>query len=208
MHNKSNKKSVRPHSHRSQLEVMHLKFQIFWQRGMYCLLSENKHVTLIYNFAYDKWAASWENQQSAKAKTKMQISFAVAAKLISAFVFAIRIVQFLFYVKPKFQASSFFLCLYRPVCFGPVRKPHCWFSHKAAQILLYSGPKVCTSQLYGIRTIVGILPAWFRFAQCLRRYRDTKLVFPHVVNAGKYSTSFFTALFSTLYNVQKGKAVD
>lgn len=64
-------------------------------------------------------------------------------------------------------------------------------------------PNVCTSHLYGVRTIVGVLPAWFRFAQCLRRYRDTKLVFPHIVNAGKYSTSFFTALFSTLYHVQK-----
>ena len=45
-----------------------------------------------------------------------------------------RIVQFLFCLNPKFQASSFFLCLYRPVCVEPVRKRHCWFSHEAAQI--------------------------------------------------------------------------
>ena len=32
----------------------------------------------------------------------------------------------------EFQASSSFLCLYRPVCVGPLRKPHCWFSHEAA----------------------------------------------------------------------------
>ena len=57
---------------------------------------------------------------------------AVTAKLISAFVFATQIVQFLFYLNPKFQDSSSFLCLYRPVCVGPVRKPHCWFSHEAA----------------------------------------------------------------------------
>ena len=80
------------------------------------------------------WAASWENQQSAHAKTKAQISFAVTAKLISAFVFATRIVQFLLYLTPKFQASSSFLCLYRPVCVGPDRKPHCWFSHEAAHM--------------------------------------------------------------------------
>ena len=43
-------------------------------------------------------------------------------------VFATRIVQFLFYLNPKFQASSSFLRLYRPVCVGPGRKPHCWFS--------------------------------------------------------------------------------
>ena len=26
------------------------------------------------------------------------------------------------------------LCLYRPVCIGPVQKPHCWFSHEAAHL--------------------------------------------------------------------------
>lgn len=30
------------------------------------------------------------------------------------------------------------------------------------------------------------LPAWFRFLQCLRRYRDTLQWFPHLVNGGKY----------------------
>ena len=47
----------------------------------------------------------------------------VADQLISAFVFATRIVQFLFFLNPKFQASSSFLSLYRPVCVGPGRKP-------------------------------------------------------------------------------------
>ena len=63
----------------------------------------------------------------------MQISFAVNVELIRAFVFATRIVQFLFYLHPKFQASSSFLCLYSPVCVGPVWEPR-WFSHEAAQI--------------------------------------------------------------------------
>ena len=55
---------------------------------------------------------------------------------ISAFVFATQIVQFLFYLNQKFQASSSFLCLYSWVCVGPVRKPHCWFSHEAAHMLI------------------------------------------------------------------------
>ena len=59
-----------------------------------------------------------------------------AAKLISAFVFATWIVQCLFYLNPKFQASRRLLCLYSPVCVRPVRKPHCWFSHEAAHIIL------------------------------------------------------------------------
>ena len=56
------------------------------------------------------------------------------AKLITAFVFATRIVQFLFYLNLKFQASRSSLCLYRPVCVAPVRKPYCWISHETAQI--------------------------------------------------------------------------
>ena len=51
-----------------------------------------------------------------------------------AFVFATRIVQFLLYLTLKFQASSSFLCVYRPVCVGPVRKPHCWFFHEVAHL--------------------------------------------------------------------------
>ena len=59
---------------------------------------------------------------------------AITAKLISAFVFAQPIVQYLFFLNPKFQASSHLLSLYSLVCVGPGRKPECWFSHDAAQI--------------------------------------------------------------------------
>ena len=38
-------------------------------------------------------------------ENKPQISFAVTAKLISAFVFATRIVQILYFLNPKFQGS-------------------------------------------------------------------------------------------------------
>ena len=69
------------------------------------------------------WASSWENRLFAYAKTKTQISVAVTAKLISAFVFAIRIVQSLYYLNSKFQASSHLLWLYSPVCVGPGRIP-------------------------------------------------------------------------------------
>ena len=42
---------------------------------------------------------------------------------ISAFVFAIRIVQSLNYLNPKSQASSYLLWPHSPVCVGPGRKP-------------------------------------------------------------------------------------
>ena len=52
----------------------------------------------------------------------MQISVAVTAKLISAFVFDTRIIQSLYFPNPKFKASSHLLWLYSPVCVGPGHK--------------------------------------------------------------------------------------
>ena len=46
------------------------------------------------------------DQLRGNCEADPQISFAVIAKLISAFVFATRIVQFLYFLNPKFPASS------------------------------------------------------------------------------------------------------
>ena len=71
----------------------------------------------------------------AYAKTKAQISCAVTAKLISAFVFATRIVQPLFCLNPKFQASSFFCdCTDRFVS-DKVGNPENRFSRVAAHLI-------------------------------------------------------------------------
>ncbi|CAH8449030.1 unnamed protein product [Heterobilharzia americana] len=53
----------------------------------------------------------------------------------------------------------------------------------------------CEGLLFGLDPILRILPAWFRFAQCLRRYRDmeVKAANPHLLNAGKYSATFLVA---------------
>ncbi|KAH8419932.1 hypothetical protein KR009_004085 [Drosophila setifemur] len=53
--------------------------------------------------------------------------------------------------------------------------------------------------------IVRCLPAWFRFAQCLRRFRDSgsKSV-SYLINAGKYSTSFLVVIFATLRSQSDG----
>ncbi|KAG5896367.1 hypothetical protein JTB14_005845 [Gonioctena quinquepunctata] len=56
----------------------------------------------------------------------------------------------------------------------------------------------CMEMNFVIRPLVNCIPAWIRFAQCLRRYYDTKEAFPHLVNAGKYSTTFLVVIFATL----------
>ena len=58
------------------------------------------------------------------AKTKTQISFPVTAKLISAFVFA---VQSLYYLNPKFQASSHLQWLYSQIVWDLVGNPKTGF---------------------------------------------------------------------------------
>ena len=68
------------------------------------------------------------------AKTKVQISCAVTMMLIRAFVFATHIVQFLYFLNPKFQASSHNLCLYSSVCIGNVQKP---ILHHLATVSLF-----------------------------------------------------------------------
>lgn len=72
-------------------------------------------------------------------------------------------------------------------------------------VVLLTETDECVENDWVIRPIVNCLPAWFRFAQCLRRYRDTKEAFPHLVNAGKYSSTFLVVLFGTLRSLHDGE---
>jgi len=56
----------------------------------------------------------------------------------------------------------------------------------------------CAAKSWWLVAVISCLPAWFRFAQCIRRYRDTGEGFPHLVNAGKYSTTFIKVFFATM----------
>ncbi|CAH1155708.1 unnamed protein product [Phaedon cochleariae] len=61
----------------------------------------------------------------------------------------------------------------------------------------------CMEKNFIIRPLVNCIPAWVRFAQCIRRYYDSKEAFPHLVNAGKYATTFLVVIFATLKSVYK-----
>ena len=130
---------------KSQKMARSMKFWIEEDDRLYYQCSENKDayqisctVTLqlncIFVFLYAKKlvffpcittirASASENQQYAYAKTKAQISCAVTAQLISAFAFATQIVQVLFFLNPKFQASNHLLRLYRRACVKPGGNP-------------------------------------------------------------------------------------
>jgi len=69
---------------------------------------------------------------------------------------------------------------------------------KSSFSFFFADTSQCVERSYISRPIVSCIPAWIRFAQCIRRYRDSKEAFPHLVNAGKYSTTFFVVIFATL----------
>ncbi|XP_054730229.1 xenotropic and polytropic retrovirus receptor 1-like [Anastrepha obliqua] len=56
-------------------------------------------------------------------------------------------------------------------------------------------PTTCASNRR-YATIMRVLPAWFRCAQCLRRYHDSpNRDKKHLINVGKYATTFFVVFF-------------
>ena len=57
---------------------------------------------------------------------------------------------------------------------------------------------ICTSSGNGIRPIISCLPAAWRLLQCFRCYYDTGKV-SHLLNAGKYFTTFPVIVFATLF---------
>ena len=67
-------------------------------------------------------------------KTKTQISFAVTVKLISAFVFATRIVHSFFFLNPKFQPLAIFCGYTGRFVWDLVGNPEDQFSHNEAQM--------------------------------------------------------------------------
>ncbi|KAG9293473.1 hypothetical protein G9A89_009197 [Geosiphon pyriformis] len=61
----------------------------------------------------------------------------------------------------------------------------------------------CNSGLWWWTPIIASLPPWWRFLQCLRRYKDTGQSYPHLLNAGKYSSSILAIIFASRYRIAK-----
>lgn len=61
----------------------------------------------------------------------------------------------------------------------------------------------CDGMMWGLQPILKALPAWWRFLQCLRRYRDLtiKSPVPHLMNAGKYSTTLIAIVCSVISSI-------
>ena len=65
----------------------------------------------------------------------------------------------------------------------------------------WENPTQCNSNSSRLLGFFAALPPIWRFLQCLRRYYDTRNIFPHLVNAGKYTMSIIAAVTLSLYRI-------
>ena len=62
--------------------------------------------------------------------------------------------------------------------------------------------KECNKNTYIVRPVISCLPAFWRLMQCLRCYYDTRH-YPHLINAGKYFTTFPVVVLFALYALDR-----
>lgn len=62
-------------------------------------------------------------------------------------------------------------------------------------------PVQCNSSHSRLMGFLAALPPIWRFLQCIRRYKDTRNVFPHLVNCGKYAMTIMCAVALSMYRV-------
>ncbi|KAJ6786125.1 hypothetical protein PWT90_02481 [Aphanocladium album] len=69
----------------------------------------------------------------------------------------------------------------------------------------WKNPSQCNSNNSRALGFLTTLPALWRLFQCLRRYKDTRNVFPHLVNGGKYCMTVLSYVTLSLYRINRSK---
>ncbi|XXH00488.1 vacuolar aminopeptidase 1 [Hypoxylon texense] len=70
----------------------------------------------------------------------------------------------------------------------------------------WNDPVQCNSNNSRLLGFFSALPPVWRALQCIRRYRDTKNIFPHLVNGGKYGMTILAAVMLSLYRISGSDA--
>ncbi|KAF4980993.1 hypothetical protein FZEAL_3108 [Fusarium zealandicum] len=86
---------------------------------------------------------------------------------------------------------------------------YCSLTYSTANIELFfclyahywENPVQCNSSHSRLLGFLTALPPIWRFLQCLRRYKDTRNVFPHLVNGGKYTATILAAVMLSLFRI-------
>lgn len=66
----------------------------------------------------------------------------------------------------------------------------------------WANPVQCNSNHSRLLGFFSAMPGIWRALQCVRRYRDTGNVFPHLVNCGKYCMTIMAAVCLSLYRIE------
>ncbi|KAH8165864.1 hypothetical protein CIB48_g2367 [Xylaria polymorpha] len=86
---------------------------------------------------------------------------------------------------------------------------YCSLTYAASNVELFfclyanywENPPMCNSSHSRLLGFFSTLPAIWRALQCIRRYYDTKNVFPHLVNCGKYIMTILSYVTLSLYRI-------
>ncbi|PTB78456.1 EXS-domain-containing protein [Trichoderma longibrachiatum ATCC 18648] len=91
---------------------------------------------------------------------------------------------------------------------------YCSLTYSMANIELFfclyanhwHSPGQCNSTSSRLLGFLTTLPAIWRFLQCIRRYRDTRNIFPHLVNCGKYTATILSYVTLSMYRIGQNKS--
>lgn len=67
----------------------------------------------------------------------------------------------------------------------------------------WNTPSVCNSSNSRLLGFLTTLPGIWRAFQCIRRYKDTRQVFPHLVNCAKYGFTILQYMTLSLYRLDQ-----
>jgi hypothetical protein len=67
----------------------------------------------------------------------------------------------------------------------------------------WNEPAMCNSSHSRLLGFFTTLPGIWRALQCLRRYYDTRDVFPHLVNCGKYGFTILSGMALSLFRIER-----
>ena len=70
----------------------------------------------------------------------------------------------------------------------------------------WDNPSQCNSTHSRLLGFFSTLPSIWRALQCIRRYYDTRNIFPHLVNCGKYAMGIMFYVTLSLYRIQRNRS--
>ncbi|KAH6691389.1 EXS family-domain-containing protein [Plectosphaerella plurivora] len=134
------------------------------------------------------------------------IGLSVCIILFPARVFAPSSRRWFAYAHWRLLLAGFYPVEFRDFFLGDI---YCSLTYAVCNVSLFfclyanewENPVQCNSNHSRLMGFFGALPPIWRLLQCLRRYYDTRNIFPHLINGGKYCMSIMAAVTLSLYRM-------